>query len=152
MADFDNSILQQEQDRMAHLEIENQNLHNHFQQMANESNYLRNQVQRPPPQISIPPRKNIPPPPMFSGIPPEISSFKLRICQFLGANYDTHTDTQSQILYASSLLSGMAGQWYELLVDPYTLFLPPSYTLDSILQELDDFLKAASPFKLTSAP
>ena len=37
-------------------------------------------------------------------------------------------------------LSRTAGQWYESLVDPDTLFLPPSYTFDSFLQEFDDFL------------
>ena len=55
MADFDNSVLQQEQDRMAHLETENQNLQNHFQQMTNEINILRNQVQQSSFQLPSPP-------------------------------------------------------------------------------------------------
>ena len=139
MADFDNSVLQQEQDRMAHLETENQDLRIRFQQMANGWIFLRNQVQHPPPQFPTSPRKNInlPPPPIFSGIPSVLFSFKLRLCQFLGAIYDTYTDTQSQILYVGNLLSVMAGQWYESLKNPHTLFLPPSYPFDSFLQELD---------------
>ena len=54
MADFDNGVLQQEQDSMAHLETENQNIQNHFQQMAIDLHYLRNQVQHPPPQLPPP--------------------------------------------------------------------------------------------------
>ena len=42
---------------------------------------------------------------MFSGNPFELSSLKFHLRQFLGANYDTYTDTKYQILYAGILLS-----------------------------------------------
>ena len=54
-------------------------------------------------------------------------------------NYNTYGDQTSQLLFAGSLLEGSAGQWYSTLVDPTTLLLPPSYTLDSFCQELEDF-------------
>ena len=55
MADFDNSVLQQDQGRMAHLEMNTQNLHNQMQQMANEVHLMREQLQRPPSFSSSPP-------------------------------------------------------------------------------------------------
>ena len=42
-------------------------------------------------------------------------------------------------MYAGSLLSGSANQWYESLIYPTTLELPSTYTLDTFLQELEDF-------------
>ena len=134
MADFDNEVLQQEQNRMALFENENQNLQNHFQHMTHGLHYLRNVVQQstsqaPPPRKSL----NLTPPPTFSRIPSEIYSFKLRLCQFLGVNNDTYTDSQSQLLYAGSLLSGTAGQRYESLVDLDTFHLPSTYTIDTFL-------------------
>ena len=65
--------------------------------------------------------------------------FKLRLYQFLMGNFNTYGDNASQLLFAGSLLEGSAGQWYSTLVDPITLLLPPSYTLDSFWQELEDF-------------
>ena len=54
-------------------------------------------------------------------------------------NYDTYIDSQTQILYSGSLLTGHARDWYESLINPNTLLLPPSYTFDTFLQELEDF-------------
>ena len=65
--------------------------------------------------------------------------FKLKLYQFLMGNYNTYGNAESQLLFAGSLLEGSAGQWYSTLVDPSTLILPPSYTLDSFWQELEDF-------------
>ena len=65
--------------------------------------------------------------------------FKLKLYQFLMGNYNTYGTAESQLLFAGSLLEGSAGQWYSTLVDPSTLLLPPSYTLDSFWQELEDF-------------
>ena len=65
--------------------------------------------------------------------------FKIRLYQYIMGNYNTFGDNATQILYAGSLLEGSAAQWYSTLVDPITLLLPPSYTLDSFWQELEDF-------------
>ena len=59
-------------------------------------------------------------------------------CALMG-NYNTYYDNDSQLLFAGSLLDGSAGQWYSSLVDPTSIRLPPSYTLDSFMQELEDF-------------
>ena len=64
--------------------------------------------------------------------------FKLRLYQYIMGNYNTYGDNATQLLYAGSLLEGSAAQWYSTLVDPITLLLPPSYTLDSFWQELED--------------
>ena len=76
MSEFDNSVLQQEQDRMARLQAENQCSQNQqsqqniqIQQLANEVQYLRNQVHHPPTQRR---RLNLPSPPKFLGIPFEL--------------------------------------------------------------------------------
>ena len=92
-----------------------------------------------PPPPSSRPNLNLSPPPKFSGIPSELPRFKLRLYQFLMGNFNTYGDNASQLLFAGSLLKGSAGQWYSTLVDPTTLLLPPSYTLDSFWQELEDF-------------
>ena len=143
IADFDNEMLQEEQKRMERqtlMEREIQNLRHNSHNQSQEINYSRNMVQNPPHQ-AYPPRRNLnpPPPPNFFGIPSEIYSFKLRLCQFLGANMDTYSDSQSQLLYAGSLLSGLAGQWYISLVDLDTLHLPLSYTIDTLLLALEEF-------------
>ena len=91
MAKFDNEVLQQEPDRMAHLE-------NNFQHMANEHHYLRNANSRP--------NLNLPQPPLFSGIPSELHTFKLKLCQFLRGNHNTYKYPESQLSYAGTLLSG----------------------------------------------
>ena len=54
-------------------------------------------------------------------------------------NYNTYGDNESQLPFAGSLLDGSARQWYNSLVDPISAKLPPSYTLDSFMQELEDF-------------
>ena len=53
-------------------------------------------------------------------------------------NRNTYRDTESQLLFASNLLVGSAGQWYHSLIEPHSISLPPSYTLDSFMQELED--------------
>ena len=92
----------------------------------------------PPPPPQPRPNLNLSPPSKFYGIPSELPMFKLCLYQFLMGNFNTYGDNTSQLLFAGSLLEGSAGQWYSTLVDP-TLLLPPSYTLDSFWQELEDF-------------
>ena len=70
-------------------------------------------------------------------MPSELPTFKL--FQFLIGNQNTYADSDSHLLYAGSLLTGSAGQWYHSLVDPNTLQLPPSYIFDFFFQELEDF-------------
>ena len=140
MADFDEQqgddllqgdVQQPPLDRMTFLE---QNFHN----VVNELHYLRTQIARPPPPQPRP-NLNLPQPPPFSGVPSELPTFKLKLFQFLIGNHNTYTEPESQLLFAGSLLSGSAGQWYHSLVDPNTLKLPPHYTLDIFFQELEDF-------------
>ena len=144
MAEFDSEVLLREQNRVAQLERDIQSLQTSFQQQSNEVTYLRNLAQHNVAQ-SIPTQKslNLPPPPRFSGTPSEIYSFRLRLGQFMGTNNDIYTNSRDQILYAGSLLDGQAGEWYLSLVDPHTFHVPSFYTLDSFLQELEDFFGGA---------
>ena len=81
MAEFDSEVLLQEQNHVAHLEQENQQLRTAFQNQYQEINYLRNIVQQP--SHSSPPIQeslNLPTA-LFSGTHSEIISFKLcRVC------------------------------------------------------------------------
>ena len=143
MASFDANVAQQERDRVARLESDKNSLRTQFQQMANHVNYLTNQVQNqnPLPPPAPPPQRrnlNLPDPPKFSGNPSELQSFKVQLCQFMGTNYDTYIDSQTQILFSGSHLLGPARDWYESLIDPVTLMVPPSYTFDIFLQELEE--------------
>ena len=61
-------------------------------------------------------------------------------------NHNTYNDNESQLMLAGSLPVGSAGQWYLSLIDPGTIRLPPSYTLDSFIQELDDFFGGGNTF------
>ena len=131
-----NAIPIPDPNRMAFLE-------NQFQYLYAEVTHLRGVVNQPPPpppqQQPLRPNLNLPTPPHFSGILSELPMFKLKLYQFLMGNYNTYQDNDSQLLFAGSLLHGSAGQWYSSLVDPTLLRLPPSYTLDSFMQELEDF-------------
>ena len=143
MAAFD-AEMQQDPTRMTNIE-------NAISELINEVHYLRTisqhpiQPQSPPPPPPIPvlhlnrPNLNLPTPPAFSGNPIELPTFKLKLSQFLTGNHNTYTDSASQLLYTSGLLSGLAYQWYQSLVDPATLQLPPHYTLDIFFQEMADF-------------
>ena len=91
-------------------------------------------VPPPPPR----PNLNLPEPPHFSGNPSELPSFKLKLSQFLRGNFNTYFDSQSQLMYAGSLLTGDADEWYMTLVDQ-NYNLPPHYDLDSFLQAMTDF-------------
>ena len=128
MAAFDAKVLRQDPNRMAFLE-------NQFQHLFNEVHHLRSIVaQHPPPPL--PPQHfrsnlNLPQPPTFFEVPSELPTFKRKLFQFLMGNHDTYADNDSQLLLAGSLLTGSAGQWYHPLVDPITIKLPPSYTLDT---------------------
>ena len=108
-------------------------------QHAQNAHYNQNDglqyVPPPPPR----PNLNLPEPPRFSGTPSELPSFQLKLCQFLRGNYNTYFDTQSQLMYAGSLLIGDADQWYMTLVNHTTKDLPPHYTLDTFLQAMTDF-------------
>ena len=149
MASFDEQVLQDEFGRVAQLESHFSQVVNELRQTTSELHHLRNLVSQniPPPQFHNPhppppptrPNLNLPQPPPFSGNPSELSTFKLKLCQFIRGNYQTYFDNESQLMYAGSLLSGPAGQWYETLVDPDSYTLPPHYTLDNFLQELTEF-------------
>ena len=149
MASFDEQVLQDEFGRVAQLESHFSQVVNELRQTTSELHHLRNLVTQniPPPQFHNPhppppptrPNLNLPQPPPFSGNPSELSTFKLKLCQFIRGNYQTYFDNESQLMYAGSLLSGPAGQWYETLVDPDSYTLPPHYTLDNFLQELTEF-------------
>ena len=106
MASFDASEAQAEQvGRVASLEnnmggvmAELQRLRSEVAQNArNAQNANLNQnvvpqyVPPPPPR----PNLNLPEPPRFSGIPSELPSFQLKLCQFLRGNYNTYFDSQS---------------------------------------------------------
>ena len=158
MAAYDAEV-DEAQRRMAELESEIQALrgnqaqqHHHIQQinqqnmnLANEASLWRDQANRhapPPPYHPPPPPRpnlNLPTPPSFSGIPSELRPFKLRVTQFIGANIETYATTQDQLIYVGSLLVGKAREWHDALVEDDTFLLPPSYTFQSFLQEMDDF-------------
>ena len=95
----------------------------------------------PPPPIIIPPRPNLnlPQPPFFSGNPLELTTFIVKLSQFLLGNFNTFSDDASKLLYAGGLLSGPAQQWYETLLHPVTHALPLHYTLETFLAELTAF-------------
>ena len=111
------------------------------QQQQNAQNIHLNQNVHPQyvPPPPTRPNLNLPEPPRFSGIPSELPSFQLKLCQFLRGNYNTYFDSQSQLMYAGSLLTGDADEWYMTLVDHTTRDLPPHYTLDNFLQAMTDF-------------
>ena len=75
----------------------------------------------------------------FSGTPSQVRLFKLRLTQYVGAMPQIYATAESQILFAGHLLEGLAADWYYSLVDPATFRVPPTYTLLSFLQELEDF-------------
>ena len=101
MASFDANVAQQERDRLARLESDTNSIRSLMQQMGDQLNYLTNQVPnqipQPPPQAPPPPRRNLnlPDPPKFSGNPSKLQSFKVQLCQFMGANYETYIDSQT---------------------------------------------------------
>ena len=68
-----------------------------------------------------------------------LPEFKMIFFQFLHGNPNTYTTSQTQLLYAGSLLTKYDGEWYRAHVDPSTLQLPPSYDLGLFFQELEDF-------------
>ena len=149
MASFDASEAQAEQvGRVASLENNMggvmAELHRLQTAMAQQAQHAQNvQLNQNAPQYVPPPpprpNLNLPEPPGFSGIPSELPSFKLKLCQFLRGNYNTYFDSQSQLMYAGSLLTGDADEWYMNLVDHTTYNLPPHYDLDSFLQAMTDF-------------
>ena len=112
-------------------------LEGQFQYLFAEVKHLRGMVNNPPPPPPPPPpfrpNLNLPQPPNFSGTPSELPTFKLKLFQFLMGNHNTYQDSESQLMLAGSLLVGSAGQWYLSLVDPTTIRLPPSYTIDSFI-------------------
>ena len=118
-------------------------LEDQFQYLLAEVTHLRGIVNQPPPPPPPPqqfrPNMYLPQPPQFSGFPSELPTFKLKLFQFLMGNHNTYIDSESQILIAGSLLIGSAGQWYHSLIGPHTIILPPSNTLDTFMQELEDF-------------
>ena len=111
--------------------------------LEQQMQYLVNQVQNlqalPPPHAMPPPNLNLPQPPLFSGTQSELPLFKLKLLHFLVGNQTTYHNSETQLLYAGSLLSGSAGQWYHSLLDPVTLLLPTTYDLPRFFAELEDF-------------
>ena len=137
MADFDAQQdaqdAQDEKNRINYLEQNVQYLINQIQQ-------LQSQTQPPLPTR---PNLNLPQPPQFSGLPTELPLFKVKLLHHLVGNQSTYHDSNTQLLYAGSLLIGSAGQWYHALVDPVTLLLPPTHDLPRFFQELEDFFGGA---------
>ena len=132
MASFD-ADMQQDPTRITNIE-------NEITDLINEVHYLGNMPQPPPsppspppPSLPVPPLNrpnlNLPQPPQFFGAPSVLPTFKLKTSQFLIGNHNTYTDSASQLLYVGGLLSGLAYQWYQSMVDPVTLQLPPHYTM-----------------------
>ena len=115
------------------------NLEQHVNNLTQEILFLRSQPSPSPHSLPTHPNLNLPPPSPFSGVPADLPVFKLKLQQFLMGNPHTYTDSASQLLYAGSLLTGQAGQWYISLIDPTTLRISPDYTLASFFQELQDF-------------
>ena len=93
----------------------------------------------PPPPPPPQPNLNLPTLPYFSGLPSKLLVFKLKLNQFVLGNHNTYTNAESQVLFAGSLLTGSAGQWYASLVDPITFKLPPHNTVASFFQAFEDF-------------
>ena len=86
---------------------------------------------------------NLPPPPHFSGlIPSELSSFKIKVSQYIYGNATTYNTAATQIMCAGALLIGPASQWYESQIDLTTMQIPGHYTLPLFLQELGEFFGA----------
>ena len=137
MADFDAAQDAQDapndRDRVTFLE---QNV----QFLINQIHQLQNKPQPPPPPR---PNLNLPTPPQFSGLPTELPLFELKLLHYLVGNQSTYHDSETQLLFAGSLLLGSAGQWYHALVDPGTLLLPPTYDLPRFFHELEDFFGGA---------
>ena len=143
MAAFDDALNQQnaqlpipipDPNRMAFLEGQ-------FQYLFAEVTNLRGMVNNPPPPPPQPsrPNLNLPLPLKFSGTPSEFPTFKVQLFQFLMGNRNTYQDSETQLLLAGSLLAGSAFHLYLSLIDPVTIRLPQSYTIDSFIQELEDF-------------
>ena len=105
-------------------------------QLVNELQFLRGAVSQ---YSTSHPNLHLPQPPSFLGLPTELHTFEIKLSQFFLGNHNTYSDTSTQLLYVGSLLSGPASQLYESLVDPTTLLLLSTYTLDIFLQELEDF-------------
>ena len=149
MASFDaNDIAQQDRDRVARLESDIHSTNAIVGQIANQMNHFlqlqqQNIPNNPPPRRNL----NLPDPPHFSGNPSELQSFKVQLCQYMGANPDIYVDSQTQILFSGSHLRGPARDWYESLIDPATLMVPPSTTFDIFLQELEEFFGGAITFQ-----
>ena len=116
-------------------------LEGQFQYLSAEVTNLRGMVNNPPPPPPQPsrPNLNLPLPLKFSGTPSELPTFKLQLFQFLMGNHNTYQDSESQLMLAGSLLAGSVGQWHLSLIDPVTVRLSLAYTIDSFIQELEDF-------------
>ena len=96
-------------------------------QLINQLNHFISQPAPPPapppptPQpIHSHPNLNLPQPPSFSGIVTDLPEFKMKMFQFLHGNPHTCTTSKTQLLYAGTLLTVSASQWYRAHVDPVT--------------------------------
>lgn len=135
MADIPN---QDDQHRIALLEQNQQQLVDEIQRL---SQHISAASSFPSP--SPHPNLKLPQPPPFSGLATELPEFKMKLSQFLRGSPHTYSTSESQLLYAGSLLTGSASQWYRAHVDSTTFLLPSSYTLDRFFQELEDFFGGA---------
>ena len=113
-----------DQDRIMLLE------QSYYQLISQLNHFISQPVPPPPPPppqpIPSPPNINLPQPPSFSGVATDLPKFKMKMFQFLHGHPHTYTTSETQLLYAGSLLTGSAGQWYRAHVDPLTQQLPPS--------------------------
>ena len=141
MAEFDDAQAAQEIDAAQHDRDRVTFLEQNVQYLVNQIQQLQN---RPPPPSPPRPNLNLPIPPQFSGLPTELPLFKLKLLHYLVGNQATSYDSETQLLFAGSLLVGSAGQWYHALVDPGTLLLPPTYDLPRFFLELEDFFGGAA--------
>ena len=132
MAHIDGVVLTPEQ-------MQIQQLQTQIQQLVGQLQHLQ---PNPVPQIVPPPNRpnlNLPMPPYYSGNPLELNTFKIKLTHYLQGNFNTFFDDQSRLMCAGALLSGLAQQWYETLIDPITSAFPNHYTLDAFLDELTAF-------------
>ena len=86
----------------------------------------------PPPLPPTRPNLNLPQPPFYSGNALDLTTFKIKLSQYLLGNFNTFFDDGSKLLYAGGLLQGPAQQWYETQNCRTLLYDSADYTSPSI--------------------
>ena len=112
MADFDAVEFTLEQ-------IQIQQLQNQVKRLIGQLQRVQqNQVPQYVPPLPTRPNPNLPQPPYYSGNPLELSTFKIKLIQYIRGNFNTYFDDLYQLMCAGAVLTGPAQQWYETLLDP----------------------------------